>query len=256
MKFNIITIYPQFYESFLKSTIVGRAIDRKIIEVNLIPLRNYSLSSNHRIDDRPISGGPGLVLRLEPLLDALKTTNDNAHKILLGPRGKKYSQKDAKRLSKLDEITLICGHFEGIDYRFNEYVDEEISIGDYILTGGELASMVLVDSISRLIKGTISDESIVDESFSSSLLEYPQYTFPKEYDSLKVPDILFSGNHKVIDEYQKKEALKLTLEKRPDLISDLHYDRNIAKYYKEIKENKEGKVEKNIDTILKRAKNK
>lgn len=252
MKFNIITIYPEFFDSFLKSTIVGRAIDRKIIEVNLIPLRDFSIEKNHRIDDRPISGGAGLVLRLEPLLNAIKTTNSSSYKILLGPKGKKYNQNEAIRLSKKQEITLICGHFEGVDDRIHSYIDEEISIGDYILTGGEIPSMILIDSISRLLKGTISDESTVDESFNNSLLEYPQYTFPIEYEGEKVPDILFTGNHKLINEYHKKEAVRETFKYRRDLFSTIHYDRKIATYYKEIKEDKEGKLEEKIKEVLKK----
>lgn len=254
MKFNIITIYPDFFKSFTSSTIIGRAIDRKLIEVNLIPLRNFSYDKNHRIDDRPISGGAGLILRLEPLVDALNSISSPSYKILLGPRGKKYNQADAIRLSKKEEITLICGHFEGIDYRFNKYVDEEISIGDYILTGGEIASMVLIDSISRLITGVISEKSTEDESFNNSLLEYPQYTYPKEYNGEKIPDILFSGNHKIIDDYHLKESLKETIKYRKDLISSLTYDKKIATFYKEIKENKDGKLEENINKVLNKKK--
>lgn len=250
MNINILTIIPDFYDSFLKSTIIARSVDRKLININIINIKDFSLDKNHRIDDRPISGGAGLIMRLEPIMDALKTINLNSYKILLGPKGKQYNQEKAIDLSKKEDITLICGHYEGIDYRINDYIDEEISIGDFILTGGEIASVVIVDSITRLLKGAISDESIVDESFNSSLLEYPQYTYPVNYDNKKIPDILFTGNHTIIDEYHKKEALKETMSKRRDLISTMHYDRKIATYYQEIKENKKGKLEEKIEAIL------
>ena len=218
MKIKIMTLFPNFYDAFLNSSIIGRAISKGLVEFELINIRDYSLDKNHRVDDHPIGGGAGLIMRLEPLVDCLRAnTNDKTHKILMGPKGHTFTQKDAIRLSKMDEICLICGHYEGVDCRFEDYVDEEMSIGDFVLTGGEIPAMAIADSVVRLLKGAIADDSTKEESFNSSLLEYPQYTYPKEYEGKKIPEILFCGNHQVVEEYHRKEALRETFKHRPDL---------------------------------------
>lgn len=236
MKIRILTLFPSFYNEFLKSSIIGRAISKGIVEISLINIRDYSLDKNHRVDDRPIGGGAGLIMRLEPLLDCMReNTTSSTHKIFLGPKGHKYSQNDAIRLSKMGDICLICGHYEGVDSRFSDYVDEEISIGDYILTGGEIPAMAISDSIVRLLKGTIADDSTKEESFSNTILEYPQYTYPREYEGKRVPDILFSGNHKVIEKYRRREAIKETYEKRRDLFDKMIFSKDDIKLIEEIK---------------------
>ena len=219
MKIKILTVFPSFYNDFLSTSIIKRAISKKLISIEIIDIRKYSLDKNKRTDDTPISGGAGLIMSIEPIYRALKdNSNKKSHIVLLSPSGKKYVQEDAIRLSKEKEIVLICGHYEGIDSRIEKYIDEEISIGDYILTGGEIPSLVLSDSIIRLVDGVISPSSIVEESFNSSLLEYPQYTYPRVFKGDKIPDILFCGNHQVIDKYHHKMSLITTYKKRPDLI--------------------------------------
>lgn len=233
MKIKILTIFKDFYNEFLSSSIIKRAISKNIVSFEVINIRDFSLDKNHRIDDHPISGGAGLIMRLEPLVAALNSTaTDKSYKILLGPKGKKYDQKKAIELSQKEEIILICGHYEGVDSRFKNYVDEEISIGDFILTGGEIAAMAIADSITRLLKGAIREESTQEESFTNSFLEYKQYTYPYEYDGEKIPDILFCGNHQIIKKYHKKDALKETIKYRPDLLKNCFYDKEDAIIYK------------------------
>lgn len=253
MKIKILTLFPDFYKEFIKSSIIGRSISKGFVEIELIDIRKYSLDKNHRVDDHPIGGGAGLIMRLEPLLDCMRAnTSEKTHKILMGPKGKKYSQEDAIRLSKMDEICLICGHYEGVDSRFKDYVDEEMSIGDFILTGGEIAAMAITDSIVRLLKGAIADDSTKEESFNNSLLEYPQYTYPLEYEGKKIPDILFCGNHKIIEDYHRREAIKETIKYRPDLINSLVYSKKDVELINDIKKGKEIELsEKELQAIEK-----
>ena len=191
-------------------------------------------------------------MRLEPLVDCLRAnTNDKTHKILMGPKGHTFTQKDAIRLSKMDEICLICGHYEGVDCRFEDYVDEEMSIGDFVLTGGEIPAMAIADSVVRLLKGAIADDSTKEESFNSSLLEYPQYTYPKEYEGKKIPEILFCGNHQVVEEYHRKEALRETFKHRPDLLESLLYTKKDVQYLNEIKSGESTLSEKERQAIEK-----
>jgi tRNA (guanine37-N1)-methyltransferase len=235
MTITILTIFPDFYAEFLKSSIIGRAISKGIVTIKIVNIRDYSLDKNHRVDDHPIGGGAGLIMRLEPLMDCLKAnTTPKTHTILMGPKGHTYVQADAKRFSQMDDICLICGHYEGIDCRFEAYVNEQISIGDYILTGGEIPAMAITDSIVRLLKGAIADDSTTEESFNGSILEYPQYTYPKDYDGKKIPDILFCGNHEAIEEYRRKEALRETMLKRPDLFAKMTYSQKDARLIQEI----------------------
>lgn len=234
---KIMTLFPEFYESFLKSSIIGRSISRGLVKIELVNIRDYSLSNSHRVDDHPLSGGAGLIMRMEPLTSCLRdNTTCKTHKILLSPKGKTFKQVDAIRLSKEEEICLICGHYEGFDARFESYVDETISIGDFILTGGEIPAMAITDSIVRLLKGAISDESTDDESFNSSLLEHRQYTYPDEFEGLKVPEILYCGNHRVIEKYQRRDSIDETIKYRPDLLKEAILSQDDLKYIKEYKE--------------------
>ena len=252
MKIKIMTLFPNFYDAFLNSSIIGRAISKGLVEFELINIRDYSLDKNHRVDDHPIGGGAGLIMRLEPLVDCLRAnTNDKTHKILMGPKGHTFTQKDAIRLSKMDEICLICGQYEGVDCRFEDYVDEEMSIGDFVLTGGEIPAMAIADSVVRLLKGAIADDSTKEESFNSSLLEYPQYTYPKEYEGKKIPEILFCGNHQVVEEYHRKEALRETFKHRPDLLESLLYTKKDVQYLNEIKSGESTLSEKEKQAIEK-----
>lgn len=247
MKITILTIFPHFFDQFLDSSIVKRAIAKGVVAFEIVNIRDYSLDKNHRVDDHPIGGGAGLIMRLEPLVSCLRAhSSEKTHKIYMGPRGKTFTQKDAIRLSKMEEILLVCGHYEGIDSRFQDYVDEELSIGDFILTGGEIPAMAIADSVTRLLKGAISDESTKEESFDNDLLEYDQYTYPLEFEGKRIPDILFCGNHQVVDEYRHRESLRITLERRPDLIEKMVYTRKDYDYLQNLRKGatEESKKEK------------
>ncbi len=252
MKIKIMTLFPDFYNEFLKSSIIGRAISKGLVEITLVNIRDYSLDKNHRVDDHPIGGGAGLIMRMEPLMDCLRAnTTEKTHKIFVGPKGHTFSQQDAIRLSKMDEICFICGHYEGVDSRFEDYVDEELSVGDFILTGGEIPAMAFTDSIVRLLKGAISDDSTKEESFNNTILEYPQYTYPREYEGKKVPDILFSGNHEVIERYHRKEAIRETYEKRRDLFEKMTYSRKDAEIIEEVIRHDNTPSKKELEAIEK-----
>lgn len=218
MKITILTLFPEMFDGFLTNSIIKRAIAKNIVEVKLVNIRDFSLDKYHRVDSAPIGGGAGLIMKCQPIVDAINSVKTNESKtIMLSPRGKTYNQAKAIELSKEKDLILLCGHYEGIDERVNKYIDEQISIGDYILTGGELGSMVIADSIIRLLDGAIAEESISEESFDENLLEYPQYTEPYDFNGDKVPDILYSGNHQAIKKWRRKQSLKLTKELRPDL---------------------------------------
>ncbi|NLW42038.1 MAG: tRNA (guanosine(37)-N1)-methyltransferase TrmD [Tissierellia bacterium] len=221
MKFDILTLFPEFTDSIKNYSIIKRGISEELVEVNSINIRDFSLNKHKKVDDYPYGGGPGMVMTPQPLSDCIKSVQkENSYIIYLSPRGKVFTQDVAINLSKKEHIVLICGHYEGIDQRIiDKYVDEEISIGDYILTGGELGALVLVDSISRLLPGVLgNEESSVDESFSNNLLEYHQYTRPSIFEGLEVPEVLLSGNHKEIEEYRKQEAIDITMSVRPDML--------------------------------------
>ena len=239
MIIDILTIFPSMFDGFLSNSIIKRAIAKQIVEVNIIDIRPFSDDKNKRIDDYPIGGGAGLVMKCQPVLDALKSRKkENSKVILMSPRGETFNQKLAHDLTNNNEhLIFICGHYEGIDERINKYVDQHISIGDYILTGGELASMVISDAIIRLLDGAINNESIVDESFENDLLEYPQYTFPRVFEGEEVPAILFSGNHEAVRKWRLKESLRITKEKRNDLFSKKTFTKEELKLLKEIEEN-------------------
>ena len=225
MKIDIITLFPDFFESLKSHSIVGRAIGSGRVELHTHNLRDWATDSYGSVDDHPYGGGPGMVLRFDVLLTALtevkeKTKTSGTTKvILLTPQGQVYKQATALELSKIDNLILICGHYEGFDERIRDYVDMELSIGDYVLTGGELAAMIVVDSVSRLMPGVLGDDtSSHDESHSEGLLEYPQYTRPSEHDGKAVPEILLSGNHPKIDEWRREQSILRTKTRRPDMI--------------------------------------
>lgn len=221
MKINILTLFPEMFTGILENSIIKRAISKKIVEIKLINIRDFTKDKHHRVDSAPIGGGPGLIMMCQPIMDALKSTNLNAKKILLSPLGETYNQEMAVELSKEKEITLIAGHYEGVDFRVNKYMDKLVSIGDYILTGGEIPIMAIVDSIIRLLDGSINKDSLNNESFNNNLLEYPQYTKPNDFNGDKVPDILYCGNHEIINEYNYKQQLILTKKYRPDLFKKI-----------------------------------
>ena len=221
MKIDILTLFPEMFTGFLNTSIIKRAIDKNLLEVNIIDFRDYSPLNNKQVDDTPYGGGAGMILRCEPIFLCLDDIEDNdAYIILLSPEGTKYEQRVAKRLGKYKHLIIICGHYEGFDERIKTRVNEVISIGDYILTGGEIPAMAITDSVARLLPGVITSDSLQDESFNDNLLDYPTYTKPAEYRGLKVPDVLLSGNHKLIDEYRKNAKIEKTKALRPDLLED------------------------------------
>ena len=219
MKIDILTLFPEMYNGFKEESIIKRAIDKGIVEVNIIDFRKYSNEPNNKVDDTPYGGGSGMVLMCDPIfraIDDIKT--DESKVIMLTPDGKTYNQSTAYDLSKEKHIILLCGHYEGFDERIRSIVDLEISIGDYILTGGELASMVVADSIIRLVDGVITKDSHLNDSFNDNLLDYETYTKPSEYRGMKVPDVLLSGDHKKIDEFRQNSRYNRTKDRRPDLL--------------------------------------
>ena len=221
MRIDILTLFPEMIYGVINSSISKRAIENELIEVYVHDYREFSNKANKRVDDYSYGGGAGMIIEVQPIVDCLRSIPgyEKAYKVITTPTAKVYNQEKAKALSKIDHLIIICGHYEGIDHRIMDYVDEGISIGDYILTGGEIASMAIYDSIIRLIPKVLgNDESSIDESFSSNLLEYPQYTRPAEFEGKKVPDVLINGHHEKIRIYRKKESLRLTQKYRPDLL--------------------------------------
>lgn len=223
MKIDILTLFPDFFNNLSSFSIIGRAIEENKIDVNCINIRDFSKDKHRKVDDYPFGGGPGMVMMPGPIYDAISHVKTNKSKVIyLSPQGKRLDQNIANSLSKEEHLVLLCGHYEGIDNRIIEnYIDEEISIGDYVLTGGEIPALVLIDCITRLIPGVLSsEESYIDESHYDGLLEYPQYTRPREFNGFNVPEILLSGDHKKIAEWRKNESIRVTLEKRPDLFNN------------------------------------
>ena len=221
MRFTILTLFPHLFDNFLSESIIKRAINKKLIKVEVINFRNWSKNKLKQVDDYQIGGGGGMVIALPAIVDCIrKYKTKNSKVILLSAIGKTYNQQMAQKLvkdKKHQHLILVCGHYEGFDERIIHYVDEIISIGDYILTGGEIPAMIIVDSCARLVKNVISAESLASESFNNNLLDYPAYTKPLKFEKYKVPDILLSGNHKKIAEYRKEQQIKKTKKYRPDL---------------------------------------
>lgn len=222
MKFDVLTLFPEMFEP-IKQSIIGKAEEKKLIDINLINIRDFSKNKHKKVDDTPYGGGAGMVMQADVVYDAYKTIKDeNAKVIYLTPQGKVLNQKKVEELSKQEHLILLCGHYEGIDQRvIDKIVDEEISIGNYVLTGGEIPAMVLIDSVSRYVDGVLSEGSISEESFSQGILEYPQYTRPETFEGVKVPEILLSGHHKNINKWRRCEALKNTYLKRPELLENV-----------------------------------
>ena len=230
MKIKVLTIFPEMLRPMLETSILKRAIEQGIIEVELIDIRPYSTLKHKNTDDYPFGGGPGMVMLAQPIVDAVEAnTGEEFHgkRLYLSPRGRTFDQKMAEELSKDEELLLLCGHYEGVDQRALDLViDGEVSIGDYVLTGGELGALVIIDAVSRLIPGVLgSDESSEDESFSSGLLEYPQYTRPREYRGLAVPDVLLSVDHAKINLWRRDQSLQLTYERRPEMLENVELDK-------------------------------
>ena len=224
MKFDVLTLFPEMFEQ-LKYSIIGRAVENNLIDINLINIRDFSQDKHKHVDDTPYGGGAGMLIKPDVVYDAYKSVKSETAKVIyLSPKGKLLNQQIARNLAKEEHLILLCGHYEGIDQRvLDEIVDEEISIGDYVLTGGELPAMVLIDTVSRYVDGVLSEDSTVEESFSEenhNLLEYPAYTRPIEFRGQKVPDVLTSGNHQEIEKWRKEQSLIITYKNRPELLND------------------------------------
>lgn len=221
MKIDILTLFPEMFEHSFNSSIIKRAREKNIVEINIHDFRVFSKDKHHKVDDTPYGGGPGMVLCCQPIFDCVNSLKtEDSFIILLTPDGKTYRQEIAYNLSEKKHLIIICGHYEGFDERIRSLADLELSIGDYILTGGEYASMIIVDSVTRLLKGVIEEESHLKESFNNNLLDYPTYTKPRIYNNMKVPEVLINGDHKKIAEYRLQESIKKTKERRPDLLKE------------------------------------
>ncbi len=241
MKITVLTLFPEMYEDFLHTSIIGRSIDRGIAEVEFVQIRDFAHDAYRHVDDHPFGGGHGQVMKCQPVLDALHSVKGaDSYTMLMSPAGHPYTQKKAHELSSKDHLILLCGHYEGLDARINDEVDELISIGDYVLTGGELASMVIMDSVIRLLKGSITEGSTEEESYENGLLEYPQYTQPADYEGKKVPEILLSGNHAKIKEWRTEQSILLTKKERPDLFATHEFTKEEKKILHDMQ--KEGKI--------------
>lgn len=235
MKINILTLFPDLFKFFKEESIIGRAIEKGALEIDIINIRDFALDKHQQCDDMPFGGGGGMVMKPEPLFGALKSVGGKV--LYTSPQGVKFDQKLAVAFSQEDEITIIAGHYEGIDERIVEnMVDMEISIGDFVLTGGELPAMVITDAVARLLPGVIKQSSYENDSFFNGLLDYPHYTRPAEFLDMEVPETLLSGNHKKIDEWRLKESLRRTLTRRPDLLEGREFTKLEKKLLKEIKE--------------------
>lgn len=218
MNITILTLFPEMFDGFLSNSIIKRAIAKGLVSVQLVNIRDYTKDKYHRVDSAPTGGGAGLIMKCQPLVDALLAHKKPDTKVfLMSPRGDTFTQKTAHQLTNIDDLMLICGHYEGVDERINAYIDGMISIGDYILTGGEIASMAITDAVIRLLDGAIAEASTQEETFEQGLLEYPQYTEPYDYNGQTIPDILYSGNHTAIKKWRHLQSLKLTQKYRPDL---------------------------------------
>lgn len=219
MRIDILTLFPKMFEGILEESIIKRAIEKKLVEIHIINFRDFSHLSNHQVDDTPYGGGSGMVLRPEPIVEALESVKTkNSKTLLMCPQGVPFKEKKAIELSHEKHLIIVCGHYEGYDERIREFVDEEISIGDYVLTGGEIPAMAIMDSIIRLIPGVIKEESYLEDSFMNDLLDYPTYTKPADFRGLKVPEILLSGDHAKIKAWREEQALLNTKKRRSDLL--------------------------------------
>lgn len=240
MRIKIVTLFPEMFENFKSTSVVGRAIEKGYVSIECVDFRTYSTDKHHHVDDTPYGGGAGMVLRcdiIDKCLNDIKS--DKSHILLMSPQGKTFNQEMANRLSLEEEIIIVCGHYEGFDERIRGYVDEEVSVGDFVLTGGEIPAMLISDSVIRLLDGAIRKESFTDDSFYNGLLEYPQYTRPLEYKGEVVPEVLQNGNHELIRKYRLKEALRKTYLRRPDLLKQRVFSKEELILLDEIKEEEE-----------------
>lgn len=240
MKIDILSLFPEMFKGPLTQSIVGKAIEKQLLDVEVTDFRDYTTNKQRHVDDTPYGGGAGMLLQAQPIydaLDAIAAKNDGLGKvILLDPAGRKFDQKVAEELSQEKHLTFICGHYEGYDERIRERVTDEISLGDFVLTGGELGAMVVIDATVRLLPGVLGNrESALGDSFSMGLLEYPQYTRPADFRGMKVPEVLTSGNHQKIAEWRNKEALRRTYERRPDLLENYELSAQEEKWLREFK---------------------
>ena len=240
MKIDVMTLFPEMFDSFKSASLMGKAVEKKILDIDIYNIRDWSLDKHKSVDDYVYGGGSGMLMMVQPIYDCYRHILEKQDKkkiktIYLSPRGKIFNQKCAIELSKESNLIFLCGHYEGIDERAIELLDaEEISIGDFVLTGGELPCMIMIDAIARFVSGVLSnDESVNDESFMNNLLEYPQWTRPYEYENLKVPDIILSGDHKKVDKWRLEKSIEITKKNRPDLYKKYYQ----KKYYENHKKN-------------------
>ena len=219
MKFDVLTLFPEMFDC-LNQSIIGRATEKELIDINLVNIRDFSKNKHKKVDDTPYGGGSGMVMMPDVVYRAFQSVESEKAKVIyMSPQGKTLDQKKVEDLAKQEHLIILCGHYEGIDQRvLDKIVDEEISIGDYVLTGGEIPAMVLIDSVSRYVKGVLNEDSVKEESFSNGLLKYPQYTRPEVFEGDKVPEILLSGNHQNIEKWRREKSFEITKKKRPDLL--------------------------------------
>ncbi|MBP3891906.1 MAG: tRNA (guanosine(37)-N1)-methyltransferase TrmD [Solobacterium sp.] len=235
MKIDVLTLFPELFDAFQTTSIIGRAIQNEVVHFSCVNIRDFALDKYKHVDDAPFGGGAGMVMKPQPLMDALNTVKEEkSHIVFLTPSGTPYTQEKAHTLAQKEHLILICGHYEGIDHRIEEEVDECISIGDYVLTGGEIPAMVVLDSVIRLLDGVIRKESTEEESFENGLLEYPQYTQPALYNGKAVPEVLLSGNHEKIRKWRLQQSLLLTKERRPDLFEKYELNEEEKKLLEEV----------------------
>lgn len=235
MRIDILTLFPEVFD-FFNHSILGKAQEKELLEINAVNIRDYSLNKHKKVDDYPYGGGAGMVMAPQPTIDAIKAVkkNNSGKVIFLGPRGKTFNQEEGKRLAKEENLIFLCGHYEGIDERIYSYIDEEISLGDFVLTGGESAAIPIIDAIVRLVPGILkNEESYKDDSFYNGLLEYPQYTRPIDYEGDKVPDVLISGHHENIRKWRRLQSLLITKERRKDLFDEVELTKEDKKLLKE-----------------------
>lgn len=242
MKITILTLFPEMFDGFLNTSIISRTIKKGVVEIETVNIRDFAQNKHRHVDDTPYGGGQGMVMQCQPVVDAIESVRTEGSKAyLMAPFGTQLNQKVVRDLAKEDHLILICGHYEGLDQRIENFVDGALSIGDYILTGGELASMVIADSVTRTLEGAIVEASHLDESFENDLLEYPQYTKPDTYRGIKVPDVLLSGHHKNIETWRLKESLRRTLKFRPDLLETRNMSKEEKKLFEEVLEEEQKK---------------
>ena len=240
MKISIITLFPEMFDGFINTSIIKKAILKELVEVEIVDMRSYTTNKHNRVDDYPYGGGAGLVLMCQPVVDAIKDVREeNSHVLLMSPQGTPFNQQVAASLSSdYEHLVLVCGHYEGFDERIRDYVDGEISIGDYVLTGGELAAMVVSDAVIRLVDGVITRESHEDDSFSDGLIEYAHYTKPRMFDGKEVPEVLLSGHHENIRKFRLQSSLEKTLRNRPDLLEKRSFSKEEQRILEDIKKEK------------------